>query len=70
MRNVAVVKGIGVWDAVRLRSSTGLWLWIQVWLYPVLSTQIASLLIRLYYKRTGRPLRPSLSPGPVESVKG
>lgn len=69
MRNVAVVKGIGFWDAVRLRSGTGLWLWIQVWLYPVLSTQIASILIRLYYKRKGRPLRPSLSPGPVEPVK-
>ena len=69
MRNVAVVKGIGFWDAVRVRSGTGLWLWIQVWLYPVLSAQIASILIRLYYKRKGRPLHPSLSPGPVEPVK-
>ena len=69
MRNVAVVKGIGFWDAVRLRSGTGLWLWIRVWLYPVLATQLASFLIRLYYRRKGKPLRQSLSPGPVESVK-
>ncbi len=69
MRNVAIVNRIGFWDAVWLRWDTGLWLWIQVWLYPVLATQAASVLIRLYYKRKGKPLKQSLTPGPVETVR-
>ena len=69
MRNVALAKGIGLWDAVSLRAGTGLWLWIQVWLYPIVATQAASLLIRLHYKRKGKPLRQSFSTGPVEPVK-
>ncbi|MFQ5692936.1 MAG: hypothetical protein ACE5IM_07840 [Nitrospinota bacterium] len=69
MRNVAVVNRIGFWDAVSLRWNTGLWLWARVWLYPILATQAASIAIRLYYKRKGKPLRPSLSPGPVETAK-
>ncbi|MFQ5916038.1 MAG: hypothetical protein ACE5JS_22930 [Nitrospinota bacterium] len=67
MRNVAIANRIGFWDAVELRWNTGLWLWVQVWLYPVLATQVASLLIRLYYRRKGKPLRQSLTPGPAKT---
>jgi hypothetical protein len=69
MRNVAIVNKIEIWEAVKLRSTTGLWLWIQVWLYPVLATQTASILIRLYYKRKGKPLVQSLTPGRVKAAK-
>lgn len=69
MRNVAIVNRIGFWDAVRLRWNTGLWLWVQVWLYPILATQLASLLIRLHYRRKGKPLKQSLTPGRVKAGK-
>jgi hypothetical protein len=65
MRNVAIVKGLSLWEALLLRWDTGLWLWVQVWLYPILSGQLASLLIRLYHKKKGMPLpKASLIPGP------
>lgn len=67
MRNVAIAKSIGFWDAVQLRAATGLWLWIQVWLYPVLGTQLASVLIRLYYKKKGKLLHQSIRPGRISS---
>ena len=64
MRNVAIVRGVSLGEAFALRWDTGLWLWVQVWLYPVLAVQLASFLIRLYYKKRGRPLpKASLIPG-------
>lgn len=69
MRNVAIAKSIGFWTAVELRAGTGLWLWFQVWLYPMVATQAASLLIRFYYKKKCKPLHQSINPGPIGTTK-